>query len=251
MPPNVDLWLEKESSLIGGMPKTFCDIGAGDGVPGPLSGSNTHRLASAGWGGLCVEMDGESFGRLARQFNAPCIRLLKTKITPHNAWQILSALAPPEDIGFLSIDIDGYDYEVLDILLSKCRPRLVCCEINEKIPPPLKFFVKYSPSYAWGCDHFYGFSVSMLDDICAAHGYGIIDLDYHNAFLVPNESCAGRPRLAAADAYRRGYLGRPDRKACFPWNADVERLITMGADEALAAVVSMFRKYEGQFSLRG
>ena len=39
-----------------------------------------------------------------------------------------------DKIGFLDLDIDGYDYFVLETLLSKHKPKLISCETNEKIP---------------------------------------------------------------------------------------------------------------------
>ena len=50
--------------------------------------------------------------------------------------------------------------------LSDYRPRLICSEINEKIPPPIKFTVKYSPNHYWQGDHFYGQSISQLYKLC-------------------------------------------------------------------------------------
>jgi hypothetical protein len=69
----------------------------------------------------------------------------------------------------MNFDIDSYDYYLLSEILTLYRPQLICTEINEKIPTPIKFKVMYShkPKY----DHtrvgnyFFGMSISALGDI--------------------------------------------------------------------------------------
>ena len=41
--------------------------------------------------------------------------------------------------------------------LTRYRPELICAEVNEKIPPPLKFSVRWDPNYRWSNDHFWRF----------------------------------------------------------------------------------------------
>jgi len=66
--------------------------------------------------------------------------------------------------------------------LSSFRPRLIVTEINEKIPPPIRFVVKYDPAFKLR-HHFYGYSIAALGDLCARHDYGILRLEYNNAFI--------------------------------------------------------------------
>jgi len=74
------------------------------------------------------------------------------------------------------IDIDGYDYFVLDELLSAFRPAIICAEINEVIPPPIKFTVKWHPSYVWGENHFFGQSICQLNLLCEKYDYALVEL---------------------------------------------------------------------------
>ncbi len=102
------------------------------------------------------------------------------------------------------IDIDGYDYFVLDELLSSFRPAIICAEINEVIPPPIKFTVKLHPSYVWGENHFLGQSICQLSLLCKKYDYILVELHYNNAFLVPKELNPFTP-LTPEDAYIKGY----------------------------------------------
>lgn len=224
----------------------YCvDIGASDG----LTMSNTRALFESGWSGLAVEYDPVKFSALARaSAGLPNVSLAKCAVTPDNVLPLLEAYNTPERFDFLSLDIDGYDFFVLERLLSRHRPALICAEVNEKIPPPLKFTVKYHPDYGWNEDHFYGMSVSKLYELCSARDYSLVELHYNNAFLVPNELDGGES-LTDAEAYCTGYLARPDRQQKFPWNADTEPLHSMPPHEALAFLRHLFSKYDGRYEL--
>jgi hypothetical protein len=223
----------------------FCvDIGASDGT----SMSNSCALYLEGWAGLAVEADAVKFSKLARAYAAlPAVGLARCKVTPLNARALLEGHGVPEDFGFLSLDIDGYDYFVLRDVLSRFRPRLVCVEINENIPPPLKFTVTFDPGYAWAADHFFGQSISQVSLLCHEFRYSLVELHYNNAFLVPDE-INPFPSLTAEEAYATGYRDRPDRKAKFPWNAPMEELLGMQPSEAMTFIRAFFRKYEGRYS---
>lgn len=224
----------------------FCvDIGAGDGE----TSSNTCALFRDGWEGLAVEWDGDRFARMAYRYAGfGAARLVRARATPDNVPDLLRGAGTPREFGFLSLDIDGYDHFVLERILTVFRPAVICAEINEKVPPPLRFAVKWSPDHAWAFDHFYGQSLSILDDLGSRHGYGLAALEYNNAFLVRREG-RGPGLLTAEEAYRRGYLDRPDRLERLPWNRDMEPLLSMGAEEAKAFLRERFAKYEGRYVL--
>lgn len=223
----------------------FCiDIAAGNGQ----TMSNTLFLFEQGWSGLSVEMDGDLFKSLAALHAAfPGSTLFRARVNPNNVGTFLHAADTPAQPGFLSLDIDGYDFEVLDAIMCNYQPALICAEINEKIPPPLRFTVKYSPAYVWAGDHFYGQSICQLELLCARYNYSIVELEYNNAFLMPSGTA---PRnLSAEDAYRIGYYERPDRRQRFPWNEDMEPLQLLEPAAAVDYVTRVFSPYHGQYSL--
>ena len=125
----------------------YCvDIAASDGI----TMSNTLFLYKENWGGIAVEYNSGKFAKLSNSYKRfENVNLIKTKITPDNVVYVLKSCLAPKNFTFLNLDIDGYDYYVLDKLLSKYRPMLICAEINEKIPPPIKFTVKYNMNYFW------------------------------------------------------------------------------------------------------
>ena len=221
----------------------YVDIAAGDGA----TMSNTLALARAGWDGLAFEGDPVLFTRLARTYaRYPRVRLANTYVTPDNVVDLLRSQGVPRDFGVLSLDIDSYDHYVLARLLEVFRPGLICAEINEAIPPPVKFTVTYRPDHAWAKDHFFGQSLAMLDALRARHGYALVQVEYNNAFLVPEEVSPVRSR-PVAEVYREGYLARPDRLMRLPWNREMEYLQGLPPEQVVAALHTRFARYAGRY----
>ena len=168
-------------------------------------------------------------------------------MTPQNVVPLLSAYELAPEFGLLSLDIDSYDYWVLDALLTEFRPRLIVTEINEKIPPPIRFVVKYDPVFELR-HHFYGYSIESLAELCARHTYALIELEYNNAFLVPKE-IAPVPALTATTAYRRGYLERADRRTKFRLNEDMEVLHTLKPEAGIEFLNRFFARQAGKYEI--
>jgi glycosyltransferase involved in cell wall biosynthesis len=224
----------------------YCvDIAASDGI----TMSNTLFLFKRGWSGIALEFDAKMFSELAllyKEFSS--VDLVKTKITPENIVSVLKACLCPKDFAFLNFDIDSYDFFVLDKLLSEFRPSLICAEINEKIPPPISFTVKYDPDHFWKGDHFFGQSISKCFELCKKYDYDIVELHYNNLFLIPKELNTFEA-LLPEKAYNAGYLNKKDRKEKFPWNSDMESLLTMSKEHRIKFLKEKFKDYEGKYIL--
>lgn len=161
-------------------PRTVVDIGAGNGV----RWSNSYALFSEGWKALGIEADAQKYRLLSSLPPLSQSPGLPFSRNSDNIGSVLEQFTIERNFGVLCLDIDGNDYWVLDAILSKFRPGLVLTEINENIPPPLKFSVKFDPDFQLR-HHFYGYSIAALEDLCEKHGYGILQLEYNNAFLAP------------------------------------------------------------------
>ena len=221
------------------------DIAAADGV----GMSNTYASFRRGMPGLAVEYNDELFQKLSKAYKKfSDVQLLQQMITPENVVATLKRCNVPQNFSLLNLDIDGYDHFVLDALLAAYRPTLICAEINEKIPPPLKFTVKYSDSYSWNTDHFFGQSISQLYDLCLKYRYDLVELHYNNAFLIPHELNT-LASLSPEEAYDAGYRNKADRKKKFPYNQDMDAALAMSPDEAKRFIDEAFKKYSGQYLL--
>jgi hypothetical protein len=221
------------------------DVGAGDGI----RGSNTYALFLQGWRGVGFEGDEKRARRLARAYkNLEGVEARHALVTPANVVSLLRAEGIPSDFGVLSLDIDSYDYWVLDAALKSFRPRVVVTEINEKIPPPVRFRVRFDPDFRLQ-QHFFGYSIASLEELCGRHGYALLALEYNNAFIAPRELVGDLAALDAETAYRRGYLERPDRRERFPRNQNMEPLHTLGPSESVAFIKNFFARHEGKYEV--
>ncbi len=238
--------LEKLIRDIPSLPASCVDIGAGDGI----LHSNSLALFERGFQGIALEWNGARFGRLAwKHKDQSHIRLARIKVTPLNIVSLLHGLDLPHEFGVLSLDLDGYDYFVLEAILGSFSPGILCVEINEKIPPPLHFTVLWHEDYSWKEDHFYGQSLSQAYALAEAKGYALVMLEYNNAFFVRNDLNPW-PRLNPLQAYQKGYLDRPDRLTRLPWNRDMEDLQTLSPEKAIARLHQKFAAYAGHYSLK-
>ncbi len=224
--------------------RTAVDIGAGDG----MRWSNSYALFLNGWKGVGIEFDHRKFVKLARAYKYfPDVYACRNRATPENILPLLESYEIERNFGVLSLDIDGNDYWVLRAILSRFRPQLIVTEINEKIPPPIRFVVKYNRDFELR-HHFFGYSIAMLSDLCEEFGYAILRLEYNNAFLAPKE-LVGERALDAQVAYARGYLDRPDRKEKFSLNFDMETIYSLSDAEALKFLQQFYSKFPGEFYL--
>lgn len=203
----------------------FCvDLGASDG----LTFSNTYPLYKKGWKGLCVEARSCAFSDLAFSYRdlPNKITLFNEFVTPHNVLDIFRLSKVPKDFGLLSLDIDSYDYFVLEKILEEYRPKIICTEINELIPPPVNFALKYTENIS--IDMQIGQSICMVDKLLTLKGYSIIWLEYNNVFAVQNSllpHLTSFTKLSPEEAFEKGLVSRPDWKLKLPWNMEVKNVI--------------------------
>lgn len=224
--------------------RTAADLGAGDGV----KSSNTYALFLEGWRGVGVEANPRKARRLARAYRyLPGVEAVRARVTPENVVGLLRAHGVAEQFDLLSLDIDSYDYWVLDRVLAELRPRLVVTEINEKIPPPIRFTVNFDSDFRL-THHFFGYSIASLSDLCERRGYALVGLEYNNAFLADAALEGVRP-LGAEEAYRRGYLERADRRERFPDNHDMEALHALSPEEGVEFLRRFYAAHAGRYEI--
>lgn len=225
-----------------GLSPIAVDIGAADG----LAFSNTLFLYMNRWQGLAIEADPKAFATLERFYRQylPQVHLDCLRITPANVCERLQRHGIPHSFGFLSLDIDSYDRDVLAAVLQTYRPSLICAEINEKIPPPIRFWVPYRPDHVYAGDHFYGMSLSALADLAAAYDYDLVRLWFNNAFLVARERNP-LPVQTSQQAFDTGC-----RIFKIPaYNLDMVPLLSLSPADGIRFLQRHFIQYAGRYEL--
>lgn len=223
------------------------DIASSNGV----SLSPVLPFFKTGSPGLCVEVDGQKFSELPYMYkNFPNVTLVKTKVTPANIAPLLLYANVPKDFDVLNIDIDSFDLDLATAILSAdYRPSLRSIEINEKIPPPLYFNVKFSDEHQWHGSHFYGCSIIAASLELSKFNYFLVGLEGNNALFQEPSPHTKLPRLDPSKAWTDGYKDREDAPTVFAHNSDVMFWLKLEPKEAERAIIEYFANYSGKFEL--
>ena len=227
----------------------FVDIGASDGV----SSSSTLEFAKMpNWHGLSIEYDDSKFSKLQYVYRKyKNISLANKKVTPDSIVDILHDYEVPKNFSFLNIDIDSYDLEVSKSLFQLgYRPYIVSIEINEKIPPPIYFNVKYDQEHFWQGDHFFGCSLTAAVEEFSKFDYLLAEFRLNNAIFVNLIKFPELTPKNASIAYEEGYKSIENRKELFKYNHDVEILHELNNDEKIVFINNLFKKYKNMYELK-
>lgn len=139
--------------------------------------SNTRYLYEKGWKRVC--WDGSNEDHQMHTF--------KEWITKDNINELFDKYHVPEDVDFVSIDIDNNDFYVW--LALKYRPKVVCIECNIMHPTDQDKLVPYKPNYLWDGSHYFGASPLALLRLGQHKGYSLVFMTHGgaNMFFVRND----------------------------------------------------------------
>lgn len=163
----------------------FVEIGVENGLE-----CNSLYLIHKGWRGTWVEGNQDQHPSIQGKFGSILGRRLQvafTWITAETVNNVLSGLGVEDDLDFLSIDIDGNDIYVLEVLAI--RPKVVCIEYNAKFPANLAKQPVYDPDFRWQGRDYVGSSLKAIHAVAAAKGYRLVGTSIvgGNAFFVRDD----------------------------------------------------------------
>ena len=166
------------------------EFGAGNGI----ALSNTRNLTERGW--TADLYDGDPQG--SKEVQQAWIDM---------AW----ATKPvPQSCNFLSIDIDGIDYWILDALLGAWKrdvydmPDLVLAEYNPIHARHEAVTIPLNEAHRWDGTTYYGASLAAFELLAKKHGYTLIRTNAGiNAFLLRNDHAEAHPELIKPIEYKQ------------------------------------------------
>jgi hypothetical protein len=169
---------------IGLKHKTFIEFGVMDGLE-----CNTHFLLHMGWSGLWLEGSEKFYEAIQRNFRsviqANRLKTAHTFITRENINETFIKNGFSGEIDLLSIDIDGNDYHVFEVI-SVVDPRVVVIEYNAKFPPFCGWVMPYDARHVWDGSDKQGASLKALEELGSRKNYRLVGTNYSgvNAFFV-------------------------------------------------------------------
>lgn len=114
--------------------------------------SNTYNLLNPlkkydeniEWGGLLIEADNDRFVHLEKLYverkeTIKCLNVLVELDGPCSLSNIMKNNQIPNEIDFITIDVDGCDYHLWKDISKSYHPRIVCVEFNPTIPNNVYF----------------------------------------------------------------------------------------------------------------
>ena len=162
---------------------------------------------------------------------------LQATITRENINDLLAKSGFGEDLGLLSIDLDGADYYVLEAIRDY-RPRILICEYNALFGPSRKISVPYDPAFVRAQRHYsnlyWGASLAAMTHMAGVKGYALVGSNSagNNAFYVRRDLLNDELEvLSPEQAYA---------PPCFRESRDEQgRLTHLGAAEGLTLIAGL------------
>jgi len=215
--------------------KYVIDIGSSSGVP---TDPCFPYITNPNFSGLCIEGDKMKAQYLRRRVSQT-MSIYADYITPQNIIEVFQNYNVPENLFLIKIDIDGFDLEILrKILTSQYQPLFFIAEINEKIPPPIHFEIKYSKNYKWDTSHCFGFSLQAAKNVFETNNYYIACLyEMNNILCIRKDQINLLPMYKFPrdinKMYKDEYVNNKQRESAFPWNKNVDHWLTIDDKELL------------------
>jgi hypothetical protein len=153
-------------------------------------------------------------------------------ITQANVDSLMESAGFAEDVGLLSIDIDGNEYWIWEAIRS-IRPSLVIVEYNSVFglqPVSIPYREDFGRTAAHNSNLYYGCSLASLHHLAAAKGYLLLGSNIwgHNAFFVRSDVAGEFKGLSPQQAYVHSKFREargPDGKLTYARGADRLKLI--------------------------
>jgi hypothetical protein len=215
------------------------NIGANDGITNDII---SLLYTKKSYGGLCIEYDQQAFDRLKK--NIPDrVDKICIKVTPYNIFNLIKQY---NNIDIISIDIDSFDYEILNSIILH-QPKIIAIELNENIPPGITYYVKYGENYDYsihGSYQLFGCSLDAVTRLGKRHNYTLLKMEWNNAILVADQYLALFDNIPVSnyDAYFTGYYHREGREKFFYWKGEEAKCAEMSTQQAMNYLESFFYK---------
>jgi hypothetical protein len=179
--------------------RRFVEIGSGQ------SGGNAALLAyECGWAGLMIDVVPDAIEKLRIRFgHNPGVVGVIAAVSPENINQLLTDHGFTGEVDLLSIDIDSYDYWVLDAL-TVVSPRVLVVEYNARLGAERAVTIPKQAVLGQIPKDHRGASLAALDKLARGKRYRLVVCDQTgtNAFFLRHDVAPDVPGVSVAQAYR-------------------------------------------------
>lgn len=199
--------------------------------------SNTRfLLMNNNWSGLVIDGSKSNIDFIKQDFVYWKYDLvaLQSFITRENINALISGYTPCEDIGLLSVDIDGNDYWVWESI-DCIKPRIVVCEYNSvfgTLPLSVPYDASFVRSRAHYSELYFGTSLGALCHLAEKKGYDFVGTTRAgvNAYFVRKDVSGPFKKYTVTDGYNDTHnRDSKDKDGRLTFLRHDERLAEIGA----------------------
>ncbi len=112
------------------------------------------------------------------------IKVVNSLVYKENINDLINTHFSNDEIDFLSIDVDGIDYYLLEKI--NIKPKLICIEYNHWFGSDQSVTIPYDKNFIWNRDYYSGASLLALTKLAKNKNYHLIAIDSSctNAFFI-------------------------------------------------------------------
>ncbi len=178
------------------------------GVESYTEANTRFLLQNENWSGLIIDgnpdyMEGVKKSDLGWKYDLTAI---SSFITKDNINEIITNAGIEDEIGILSVDIDGNDYWVLEAIYC-VNPQILIVEYNSLFGSTAKISVPYDENFVRTEKHYsnlyYGASISALTELANKKGYSLMGSNKfgNNLFFVRQDYQSIENQISPQEAY--------------------------------------------------
>jgi hypothetical protein len=196
--------------LVGHVPVPLdCEVFVEFGVEDYTESNTRFLLVHDNWRGFVMD-GGEGMHEFLRASGLAWRHHIDARtafIDRDNVNSLIASAGITDDIGLLSIDIDGNDYWVLEAVDS-VSPRILVLEYNATFGKDAAVTVPYDPGFVRGEKHwtwlYWGASLAALARAADEKGYAMVAVNRagNNAFFVRRDVLGELPARSPAEVWR-------------------------------------------------
>lgn len=190
--------IEQIASCLGFEKGTCFEFGIGKNEFGEMEG-NFWLLREKGW--KCVFLDGQ-------QGLDPSFGVRREFITALNINELYGKHDVPDDLDFMSIDVDGQDFWIWMALMH--RPKLIIIEINGGLPFESSVTIQFDVNHVWDGTIYQGASLRALDKLARCKQYTLVHTNGINAFFIRDDLVSNRSEFSLERLQKWGPTHPPD-----------------------------------------
>ena len=169
---------------------------------------NSLNLIKNGWNGILIDADEEKCIKMERclKFFYPRnkVKILNNKILRENINELIFSNIEKKQIDFLSIDIDGNDYWVLEKIDTN-KVNVICSEYNHWIGNNTQKVIPYNINFTYKYDYYFGASLLSYVNLLNSKNFNLVAVDSSgtNAFYVKKNLSQHFEILSAINSFKK------------------------------------------------